>query len=58
MIPMIRIPYPVPEPLRSQLIAAGMEAVSLRTQEADHADASAKVRKVTAEIIFRHGFEE
>lgn len=63
---MIRIPYPIPEPLRTKLIDAGKVAVdALGRVESNHPEsvmywrtAHKAVHDVTNEIILRHGFEE
>lgn len=63
---MIRIPYPVPEPLRTKLIDAGKVAVAA-IEVIEHGNqeslmywrtAHKAVHDVTNEIILRHGFEE
>jgi hypothetical protein len=56
---MIRIPYPIPEPDRTRLIRAGMEAFYTPTQKQEEkAAAQAEVRKVIADIALRHGIDD
>ena len=52
------IPYPIPEPERSQLIAAGQAACAIQYNTQERSEASAKVRKVIAGIVLRYGYEE
>ena len=56
---MIRIPYPIPEPDRTRLIRAGLDACYTRAnKQEEKAAAQAEVRKVTADIALRHGIDD
>jgi len=53
-----RIPFPIPEPDRSALIAAGRKAiVASNESESAHRSAQIEVRKVIAIIEKRYGME-
>lgn len=54
---MIRIPFPIPEPDRSALIAAGMEACAQKETSNAKRDAQALVKKITDNITARYGKE-
>lgn len=54
----IRIPYPIPEPERTQLIAAGKAACAIQPNAPERSAASAKVGRVIAGIVLRYGIEE
>jgi hypothetical protein len=56
---MIRIPYPIPEPDRTRLIRAGVDARYTSVQKPEEkAAAQANVRKVIADIALRHGIDD
>ncbi len=54
---MIRIPFPIPEPDRSALIAAGMEACAQKDGSNAKREAQALVKKITENIAARYGKE-
>ena len=53
----IRIPFPVPEPDRSALIAAGMEACAQKDGSNAKNEAQILVRKIIKNIEARYGKE-
>lgn len=55
---MIYLPYPLPEPERSQLIAAGRAACALPLNTPEREEASRGVRKVLAGIELAYGYEK
>lgn len=54
---MIRIPFPIPEPDRSALIAAGMEACAQKDGSNAKNEAQILVRKIIKNIESRYGKE-
>ena len=54
---MIRIPFPIPEPDRSALIAAGMEACAQMDGSNAKNEAQILVRKIIKNIEARYGKE-
>lgn len=54
---MIRIPFPIPEPDRSALIAAGKEACAQMDGSNAKREAQALVKKITENIAARYGKE-
>lgn len=55
---MIRIPYPIPEPERARLIAAGTTACWQPLNTPERADASKEVGKIIADITKKYGIEQ
>ena len=54
---MIRIPFPIPEPDRSALIAAGIEACAQKDGSNAKNEAQMLVRKIIKNIEARYGKE-
>ena len=54
----MRIPYPIPDPERSKLIAAGKEAIRQKINSKAREEAGVIVRRVIAEVQLRYGMEE
>ena len=55
---MIRIPYPIPEPDRARLIAAGKEACAQHDGSLEKKEAQSTVHKIIADIQFKYGIDE
>jgi hypothetical protein len=51
----IRIPYPIPEPERGQLMQAGIDACTVPLNSPDRTEEQVAVRRVIAEIALRYG---
>lgn len=54
---MIRIPFPIPEPDRSALIAAGKEACAQKAGSNAKKEAQSRVKKITEDIEAKYGKE-
>lgn len=54
----IRIPYPIPEPERTRLIRAGIDACATPLNSPHRAAEQANVRRAIADIGLRYGYDD